>query len=163
MKNLFIFIAVVLSVNSHAQIEKTVRTEFFYKNLDENYDFISRRELSVRLIDKIDLILNDSVSYLEFKFRDENRNNNFGYIYLSNQNEIEAFINNLSSAMDCVLKNVTFESLAGKYSLTVEDVKMRNKVFKTLMLFETTGGNAYLLLNLEGAEKLQTWLKEIRL
>jgi hypothetical protein len=163
MKNLFIFIAVVLCLNSNAQVEKTIRTEFFYKNLDEDYDFVSRRELSVRLIDKIDLILNDSVSYLEFKFRDEDRNNNFGYIYLSNQNEIDAFINNLSSAMECVLKNVTFESTAGKYSLTVEDVKMRNKVFKTLILFETIGGNAKLLLNLEGAEKLQTWLKEIRL
>ncbi len=161
---LLFFLNVVLYVSVFAQKElTTVRTKFDYENQDKEYEWYIKRKITANLIDKIDVISNDSISFIEFQFTDEIKNSNNGYIYLSTQKEVDSFINDLTSALQNLSQKINFESTIGKYKIEVADKKVKKNTFKTIKLYETIGGDALICLNADGALKLLNWIKDIKL
>ena len=148
----------LLSVNTMSQTNATmVRGEYVIKG---EYN---KRKIVGRIYDKINLISNDTLSFVKMQIKDEYKSGNNGYIYLSNQNEVDKFIKDLNICISKLVNNEVYETPAGKYKLEVKVVRIKKGVAYAIILNETIGGNAYVSLNESETNLLLGWLKNIKL
>jgi hypothetical protein len=108
---------------------------------------------------KINKIENDSIYYVSIVFSD--RTGGKGYIYLSNQDELNRFIQDLKEATLNIDKE-PFSSITPKYNLQIEDVnKSNNKIKNEIIVYEKGNKKSYVVLNVDDVNKLLHWLSSI--
>jgi hypothetical protein len=96
---------------------------------------------------------------------------NNGYVYLSNQNELNSFITDLESAMNKAINSEIIQINNPKYviEITVRTTYAVRKKYKKrgyeICIIETIGGNgtARISLKVNEAQQLLDWLKTIKL
>jgi hypothetical protein len=159
MKLLLIVFAFLSNISAIAQTNvTTVRDEYFIKSDDY------KKKLIGKVFDVYDLISNDTTSFVKIQIKDEFKVGNNGYIFLSNQNEVNSFIKDLNISLSKLTNNEVYESAIGKYKTEVKVVKnKKNDVYYAIILNETLGGKAYVSLNESEASSFLEWLKNIKL
>jgi hypothetical protein len=165
MKTLFILIFFLVSgyvIAQKGQVSQ-VNSSFSLKN-DKN------KKITCKYVSKINAIENDTLSFISIGFMDEFKGGNKGYVYLSNQNELNSFIEDLKLAMSKFSIKEPFQALKPKYKIEIKDVGITYKPSKQhypeekICICESIGGNgmAYVSLTSENSNALIKWLESVK-
>jgi hypothetical protein len=158
---IMVILTVILDANIYSQNISTVLREEYIDVVDDDImtDDYAKKTITAKLFDQINLITNDSTSFVKLQFSDENKVNNNGYVFLSNHKELDSFISDLKNAIEC---SNYFESKIGKYQIIANIKVTPRKTKKTISIYETIGGSAYIFLNIEASKKLLNWLSNLK-
>jgi flagellar basal body rod protein FlgC len=162
-----------------AQVTKVLST-CQIKNQDENN---YTRKLTCKFINKVNAIKNENLTFISIGFDDEGKAGNNGYVFLSNQAELDTFIIDLKSARSKFDNNnetledkKTFQSKEilqinkPKYKIEIitkitnTSISKKGKVYFELHICETvTGdGTAYMRLSTDNIQDLLNWLETLK-
>jgi len=129
----------------------------------------TEKKITCKLVYKINAIENDTLSFVSLAFNDEFKGGNRGYVYLSNQYELNSFVEDLKSSLTHLLDNEVFESVKAKYKIEVREfTKYRGSTpyqIKKLCIYETLGGTgeSYISFGPDKSNELLNWLENIML
>jgi uncharacterized protein YaaR (DUF327 family) len=149
---------------AYSQLGKVSEVKNTYVVTNEVY-----KKMTCKLIHNINAIDNDTLTFISMAFTDEFKAGNRGYVYLSNQNELNAFVDDFKSALSHLMANQVFETVNPKYKIAVREFTeyRRNTPYhvKKLCIHETLGGTgeAYFSLGPNKSHELLDWLEPIRL
>jgi hypothetical protein len=128
------------------------------------------KKITCKHVNKINAIENDTLSFISIGFMDEFKGGNKGYIYLSNQNELNSFMEDLKLAMSKFSIKEPFHATKPKYKIEIKDAGITYKLSKQhyieekICICESIGGNgmAYVSLTSDNSNELLGWLGSVK-
>jgi hypothetical protein len=158
-----ISVMLAISVTAQRGQEANVLNKFKTQN-DKELNLICK------FINKVNAIKNENLTFVSIQFNDESKSSgNMGYVYLSNQAELDSFVVNLNSALSKVNDKEEFQIVNRKYKIevvskTTNVLPKKNRVtYYELRIYETisSDGTVYMSLNTKNVEGLINWLKTL--
>jgi hypothetical protein len=152
----------LMSIVSFAQQGKItqIRKEYIVSNEKE-------KKLTCRLMSKINLIESDTLTYVMLSFTDEYKKGNRGYIYLSNEAELNSFMNDLNTCLAKFAENEAYQGKHPKYMVQTGNMAFYNSYsyVMRISIHETVAGTyeSFISFKPDKILELLNWLRTVHL
>jgi hypothetical protein len=158
-KLLFILsICILLGTDTMAQKGQTSEVKSSCKFITE----WSNKAVIGKYIYKVNYVENNSLSFVSLKFFASR--GGYGYVYLSNQDELNLFIQDLKYATLKIIKGPLFLLIRPKYEIEIKDVSLyKKKIENRIFIYEIQNKKSFVILNVDEVNKLISWLSTINL